>query len=311
MTPKYREQSLSGAVPDEHPECSTSNWAARRRWTLVFALLGPSLSACSKDDHKPPPAALTDAGDPKPSTPNTCDSPNVGCPCDEPGKTVSCGEVIFKSADYVTCSIGTRTCGENDNWGVCAGQQIVTLNAWQTHGLRPSAQPGGTASGNTCDPFLFQINADLSNGDGGIGTGVQLADGGVELAPVTGVMGGCVGTQHITITPDASPATDLQITTVATPPTPNSVQFSAALPTCAGVGSAPIWTVDQPSVATIDSSGKLTLQYPYVGPIQVTAYAGGISAVVTVHVTVAAVDTSKVTNGGPIATSFLSTCGVP
>ena len=225
---------------------------------------------------------------------------------------MACGEVIFKSEAYTTCSIGTRTCGDDKAWGGCAGQQIVTLNAWQAHGLRPQAQPTGTGAGNTCDPFLFQINADLTNGDGGIGTGVQLGDGGaVELSPVTGASGGCVGMQTITITPNSSPATDILITTVATPPTPNSVQFSAMLPACAGAGTAPVWTVDQPSVATIDATGKLTLQYPYVGPINVTAYAGGISAVVTVNVKVAAVDYSKVAGGGPIATSFLSTCGVP
>ena len=226
---------------------------------------------------------------------------------------MTCGEVVFKSDAYVTCSIGTRTCGDDDKWGACAGQQIVTLNAWQKNGLRPQAQPGGVGASNTCDPFLFQINGDLTNGsDAGVGTGLQLDDAGaVTLTPVTGASGGCVGAQTISISPNTSPATDIQITKIVTPPTPNSKQFSATLPACAGVGTAAIWTVDQPSVATIDSTGKLTLQYPYVGPIHVTAYAGGISATVTVNVTVTQVDYSKVAGGGPIATSFLTTCGVP
>jgi hypothetical protein len=254
-----------------------------------------------------------DAGEaPKPSAPKTCTSTDEGCPCTKPGATAACGEVLFKSDDYITCSIGTRTCGDDRKWGTCVGMQVITLNSWQANGLRPQGQPNGVPANNTCDPFLFLINGDLTNGGaGGPGTGLELTDAGaVQLTKITGVSGGCTGMQTITISPSASPATDIQITTVAVPPTPNSLQFSAMLPSCAGSVS-PVWTVDQPSVATIDSTGKLTLQFPYVGPIKVTAYAGGISAQVTANVTVSATDISKVTNGGPIATQFLSTCGVP
>jgi len=308
MVPKHLEPRGRALGP-----ASRGSRARLRLLSFASALaLAATANACSKSADRPPTPAVEDAGLPKP-TPTPCSSPDTGCPCETSGESVSCGEIIFKSDAYITCSIGTRTCGEDEKWGICAGQQIVTLNAWQKNGLRPQAQPGGVGAANTCDPFLFNINTDLTNGDAGlVGTGVQIGDSGaVELTQVTGLAGGCVGAQTITISPNASPGTDLVLTSVTIPPTPNSIRFSATLPACAGVGTAPVWTMDQPSYATISTSGVLSLQYPYVGPIHVTAYAGGLSATVTVNVSVSVVDHSKVTNGGPIATSFLSTCGVP
>jgi hypothetical protein len=268
--------------------------------------------SCSKT---PRPAATHEGEDDdisaRQNSADLCRTPNTDCPCEEPGQVVNCGEVVARSPEYVSCSMGSRTCEEGGKWSKCVGQQVITLNSWQAGGLEAQAQPGGTASPTTCDPFLFVVNADVT--DHSVNTGVQTGGSGVQLKQVTvtgGPIAACPMGTMLTVTPNTSPAKDLQLTVVASPPTPNTVQFNATLPACAGT-LQPIWTVDQPSYATISASGKLTLLYPFVGIINVTAYVGTLSTVVPVNVTVSAVDSSAVTNGATVATQFLSTCGVP
>lgn len=289
-------------------------WVSRwRSWQLYFGLALGSLAACSSpSSNKAAPVDGIDDDKPKPAAPRSCATPTAGCPCEDVAKVVDCGEVAFRSKDYVSCSIGRRTCGEDGTWGKCVGDQVITLNSWQTKSggaTKTQAQPGGVPADNDCDPYLFQIPGDVTDGTNGSGV-IVTTDDTVTLKPVPVTMA-CTMAATITISPSTSPATDIVITTVASPPTPNTVQFTATLPACAGM-TQPIWTVDQPSVATISTTGLLTLQYPYVGTINVTAYAGGISSTVASHITINATDTTGVGALGPaLVAQFNQTCGVP
>ena len=263
----------------------------------------PLLLACSKAPRAdgtpdgqslPPQADIVDA----------CVTPNTGCACDEPGRVVNCGEVVARSDQYVSCSMGSRTCDSNGKWGTCVGQQVITLNTWQGPGVKTAAQPAGMPAPTACDPYLFKVSGDVT--DYTPGGSVETVGGKVQLKSTSVAVTACPMGTMITITPSTAPTKDLVLTVVASPPTPNTVQFTASLPACAGAFT-PIWTMDQPSYGSISSTGLLTLQYPYVGPINVTAYVGGLSSTVVSDVTVSAVDTSA-TGAAAVASQFLTTC---
>lgn len=272
-------------------------------WRGVGALvLLPLALACSKGSRD----GLADDGQHTPSQTSTdpCASPNTGCACDEPGKVVSCGEVVARSEQYVSCSMGNRTCSDKGKWGECVGQQVITVNSWQVPGAKTQTQPAGMAAPTTCDPYLFTVTGTVSDYTGS--GSVETVGGNVQLKKSTVSVSGCPMGTVLTVSPNTAPTKDLVLTAVASPPTPNTIQFTATLPACAGAFT-PIWTMDQPSYGSISTSGLLTLQYPYVGPINVTAYAGSLSATVTSNITVNAVDTSA-TGAAAVASQFLTTC---
>jgi hypothetical protein len=196
---------------------------------------------------------------------------------------------------------------------------VITLNSWQVKSLRlqgvPS-QPSPVSANSTCDPTLFEIPAVLGS-PGTLNDGsVSVLDGGGITLTLTGtgaVTSGCgdAAPPPLVVSPgDAS----LVITSLATPPSPNSVSFTASTSGCAGDGGVgAIWSTDQPGIASINEAGVLSLAFPYAGPIHVTAYAGTLSGTGTVNVTVNAVDTSGLPAGadaGGISNAFNTTCGV-
>jgi hypothetical protein len=271
--------------------------------------VGGLLWSCSGANDAPPSIGGETQGGPEASVaPLDCTVPNAGCPCTQPGEIVKCGKVVYKSENYTSCSIGLQTCEPDGTWTGCEGSQVVTLNSWQLNDLRLMSQPAPVAaSTNPCDPNLFEINSILASD----ASGVTNTDGGVTLT--YGGAGGGAGCGDaapppLSVTPaDAS----LQITQVAIPPSPNTLTFQANLSGCAGDGSVnAIWTVDQPGIATVASGGAFSLAYPYAGQIHVTAYAGTLSGTATVNVTVNALDTSGVADGGGLANAFAHTCGV-
>lgn len=288
---------------------------------VVFAVavgalsIGALLWSCSGSNNDAPPAV----GDVQGTAPTAtaapdCSVPNAGCPCTQPGEILKCGKVVYKSENYVSCSIGLRTCEPDGTWTDCAGSQVVTLNSWQASGLRLLSQPAAVSANNMCDPSLFEIPSILgtvgtSINDGGI---TVLDSGAITLTQSgAGVVVGC-SDAGLAVTPgDAS----IQITTLATPPSPNSLQFQASLSGCAGDGGvSALWTVDQPGIATVNEGGAFALAYPYAGPIHVTAYVGSLSGTATVNVSVNLVDTSALVDAGldanGIAKAFTTTCGV-
>jgi hypothetical protein len=206
----------------------------------------------------------------------TCTGSSTGCPCSQAGETVSCGNVTYKSERYVTCSMGNRTCEANHTWGDCIGNQVVTINSWQQGGLKAlTAQPAPVAALDPCDPSLFQTEADLDAGtyDASITVndsgGVQITGGPLPLSSCT----------KLIVTPNTAPANTITITQVSSPPVPNNLQMTATpFPVgCYLAKVPPIWAIDRTDVATIGASGNLLLQFPYAGPLNVTAYLGTLS----------------------------------
>jgi len=273
--------------------------------------IGGLLWSCSGANDGPP--AIGDTSGTSPSAtaaPLDCTVPNAGCACTQPGEMLKCGKVVYKSENYTSCSIGLRTCQADGTWTDCQGSQVVTLNNWQLDGLRllSQTQPAPISASSACDPNLFEITGLLATDAGGVssadGGGVTLTYGG------TGTGAGCgdAAPPPLAVSPaDAS----LQLTQVSIPPIPNTLQFSANLSGCAGDGSVNvIWTVDQPGIATVAEGGAFSLAYPYAGPIHVTAYAGTLSGTATVNVTVNAIDTTGVTDGGGLNSAFKNQCGL-
>jgi hypothetical protein len=284
--------------------------------SIAVLSIGGVLWSCSGANDAPP--AVGDSPEPTATAsaaPLDCTIPNAGCPCTQPGEMLKCGKVVYKSENYTSCSIGIQTCQADGVWTDCQGEQVVTLNSWQANGLRLlSSQPAPISAGNACDPSLFEIPAVLGPQDGGLAT----LDGGALTLTNYGGGGastaGCgdAAPPPLVVSPgDAS----LLITQIpsdgAVQPSPNSVQFAATSSGCVGDGSVnAIWTVSQPGIASVSTSGLLSLAYPYAGPIVVTAYAGSLSGTATVNVTVNVLDTTGVSDGGGLTTAFSHTCGV-
>jgi len=136
-------------------------------------------TACSHGGHDGAPfAGVADAGDKPLPTSDPCETPNKGCACENADEVIDCGQVERRSGDYVSCTIGKRTCDGN-TWGECIGDRIATLNVpargQQTQGLGTSK----ACIDNPCDPFCQRIVDDANglNLDGG----PFINDGGLTM----------------------------------------------------------------------------------------------------------------------------------
>lgn len=119
------------------------------RWVTGLAM---ALATWACSQSKP------DAGDPGGTNStgpvDACATPNEGCPCDEPGKVVDCGHIELRSGDYVSCTMGRRTC-MGATWGACIGDQVTTKRfAGGGDGLHfNDLAVGATACTDPCDPY--------------------------------------------------------------------------------------------------------------------------------------------------------------
>jgi hypothetical protein len=182
------------------------------RVALTFVVLLLS-SACSHGGHDSAPFVGTGgAGDELPP-PNVdpCATPNKGCGCETPDEVVDCGQVERRSGDYVSCTMGKRTCGADNTWGECIGDSIATLTVsaagQRTLGLGTSQ----ACIDNPCDPYCQRV-VDDANGlplDGG----PFITDGGLTLKPTVPLPSGSGCTSLV-----MSPATqDVTVTATSTP----------------------------------------------------------------------------------------------
>ncbi len=189
---------------------------------------------------------------------SACSTPNEGCPCSVEGQTAACGSVKQQIGDYVQCSMGDRRC-IGGRWGACEGTTIVTKSiqpqpSIHTSALQATPTPCGGAS--ACDPYC-QLYSDTPQPSmtGGT-TGLAMNDGGITLAGT----GGSSTCTSLTISP-TNPT--LTITSLSTPiiTNPASLTFTPTfLPAgCTPAGTQPTWVVSRPDLATISSSGTLTL----------------------------------------------------
>ena len=88
------------------------------RLALALALLAFG-NACSHGGHDTAPfAGASDAGDHQPvPTVDPCETPNKGCACENADEVIDCGQVERISGDYVSCTMGKRTCHGRQHLG--------------------------------------------------------------------------------------------------------------------------------------------------------------------------------------------------
>lgn len=257
--------------------------------TLAF-----TLSACGQSS----PAVLDEATQKGDSSTITCLTPEEGCPCDAPGTIVDCGEVVRRTGDYVSCSIGKRACNAGA-WGACIGDQISTKSV--TGGLHFNGLGGSTTcTDNPCDPYCNNFIDDGSGLDAG-DSGLAISDGGVSLSGTLNAGSSCTSLV-ITPTPQTLTVTKLS------PVTPATLDFNASLlPAGCYPGVVPaLWSIDKYNLGTIDTTGLLNVVTPVAGPINVTAFAGTLTkATAIANVVVKVVDISGAP-GGVTDANFVS-----
>ncbi|MEI9937107.1 MAG: PA14 domain-containing protein [Pseudomonadota bacterium] len=179
--------------------------------TLVcLALLG-----CSSGPDHSPSLGLGDGGTTKPAPiVGACDTPNQGCECETQGEVIDCGQVERVSGDYVSCSMGRRTC-DDGKWGVCVGDGIATLHIPAGQRRTLGLGTGMTCPDNPCDPYcrvVVDSPTDLPLPDGG----PFVTDGGLQVLPtVSNGSGTCTSMvvkptpQDLTVTGAASGSSGL------------------------------------------------------------------------------------------------------
>ena len=171
--------------------------------TIAVALMSV---ACSHGKHESAPylGLDPDAGADKhaPSA-DPCETPNLGCACETADEVVECGQIERRSGDYLSCSIGHRTCTDG-TWGVCIGDAVSTLTfpagGQREQGLGSSQ----VCADNPCDPYCQRFVDDS--------TGLNLPDGGALR-----VNGGITLNQTVPL-PSGNGCTSLSMT-----PTPQTV----------------------------------------------------------------------------------------
>jgi len=91
---------------------------ARKLFCCGLGLL--PLLGCSGGDERAHAAALDDGTPPDLHQVGVepCAEPDLGCPCEEEGVTLSCGNVTEFRGTYRICSPGGRLCADGV-WGEC------------------------------------------------------------------------------------------------------------------------------------------------------------------------------------------------
>lgn len=259
----------------------------RSRQFLSVLLLTAAVTACEQDDTLP--QASSDPGSRPLDPADLCKTPNQGCPCDDSGQVVDCGKVVEQHEDYVTCSVGHRSC-DSGTWGTCVGERQTQARAagqppagssYRVQALGTSAEcPAGF---DPCDPFCNQFVDEP--GDFPVGTGFENGADGLTLSESV-----AVGCDSLSIT-----ATDTTVHVNQFSPITlqeGTVGLTAEL-LPAGCRPSPFlttWTLDKFDVAQVtgtnDQNGEFAVTSPVAGDVEVTAYAAGLSGSLTLHVKV-------------------------
>lgn len=107
-----------------------------------------------------------------------------GCPCSPAGSTVECGEIVRRSTDFVTCSMGHRTC-TGGSWGICEGDKIAlhSVGALDIGGIHTEGFPSGPCIDDPCNPACYTFDQ-----DGGVDAGPNFTtnESGITLQPADG-----------------------------------------------------------------------------------------------------------------------------
>ena len=274
-----------------------ARWLAAGIETVLAVLAG-----CASPGDYP---GIEGAGlppDPTPSEP--CAVPSEGCPCSDPGQAITCGDVVQKAGDYVTCSQGARTCGSDGQWGACVGDFTYKSRTPAGRGeVHYKLNAPAACINNPCDPGCETFMDDGSGLDAGVDSGLNITDAGVSLYGNPVPQSVC---SSLSVAPTPG---SIVITSMA--PSPNTASFTASIGPANCYAGTPtyLWSINKYDVAQISTSGLLTVAVPYAVPISVTAYAGTLSASTVCNVTVNVVDTSAAP-AGYSNTQFPATTGV-
>jgi hypothetical protein len=234
----------------------------------------------------------------------TCATPASGCPCPDEGKTAACGSVVSHEGNHVECSEGTVTC-KAGVWSKCVGDKTYMKTLGTDDGLHVQGLglTPGNCTGDPCDPYCQSYVDTPTDFDGGADSGITVTDSGVSLVGIVTKTTSCTG---LSVTPAVE---SLTVTSIpATGPIVYTGSPSAAftftdalLPAGCYAGAPPtVWTLDNPTIASISAAGTVSLVSPIATTFHVTAYSGGWSNAASpaqVNVVVNAVDTSNAPAG--------------
>jgi hypothetical protein len=220
------------------------------------------------------------------AAPNLTGPIDTGDACTTQGAQTACGTTVRQEADYVVCAVGVRTC-QNGTWGDC-----VTTGQRQIQSRRDRLQTVGTTkacgSWNPCDPFCQEIDDNSNTVTPGADAG-YLVDGGVTLK-LTKVEVGSTSCTSLKITPNSSTLTINQLSPTTTSPSQVTVSAELQPSGCYPATTPVLWSIDRTDIATIDSTGKLTLVTPISTPIVITGHSGNFTGNATVQVSVNVAD---------------------
>jgi hypothetical protein len=261
--------------------------------------VGLAAAACTNLGDAPPVDNSDTVG--RPSGGDSCATPSTGCPCSNEGKKAACGSVISHEGDHVECSEGSMTCRMGE-WGSCVGETTHGMTLQSHGGLHAEGvtATAGACTDSPCDPYC-QAYTDTPPGfDAGAGSGINVTEAGVSLVAVVSKTPACTSftvspsTENLTVT--QIPASG-SIVYTGSPSAAPLTYSDALLPSTCYTGTPPtVWTLDNPSIATISASGVVQLVSPIATTFHMTAYSGGWSnsaSPATVNVVVNAVDTSS------------------
>jgi len=179
----------------------------RTPW-VALTVLGLTLLGCSSSSDRSPALGVGDGGpDKPPPTVGACDTPNLGCECELQGEVIDCGQVERVSGDYVSCSMGRRTC-DGGKWGACIGDSISTLHIPTSQRRSQALGTGMNCPDNPCDPYcrvVVDSPTDLPLPDGGAFTN----DGGLQIVPTTQTSSGLCTSMVVKPTPQNLTVTGL------------------------------------------------------------------------------------------------------
>lgn len=277
------QSSKCASAGGAHPQRTTlAHWSKR----LAVVLLAPVVLALACGDDERP--GLTGGSGTKNQTaPERCATPNEGCECEREGASVDCGRVEEEHGDYVTCSMGTRWC-TGGKWTACTPERVTLKSIQPREQPRLKMQALGSARKcgpdfDPCDPYCNETTDTPDDLDAGPNF---TNDGGLTLVPTE------IASCDISI---SASTTQVTVTSLSAPLAP-PVTFVL---TATGAGCPPspfptLWTIDKVDRAAItgtnNQDGVMTIAAPIAGPVQVTAFALGLTASISVYVKVNILD---------------------
>ena len=286
------------------------------RWLAVWLVGATGFLGCGDDARTV--RGIGGSALPPNGTPEACAVPARGCPCEEEGETVDCGETLASEGDVVTCSMGRRTC-EDGSWSACSSsrleQKSLRTRSFGYHTLGQGDRgPCPTDYENiACDPYCY-AQVDEPDDDLDLPPNFDVTPGGLTIVE-TGA--GTCSSIDLVASSTTLTVTSLNPLTVAEG-TPVTLRVTQSPSRCLRVPFATKYVVDQPDRARttgmLNDDGVLELQSAVAGPLVVTAYAGGRTDSVTIDVKVRIVDTTGVppdVTGTTFRNDFYDSAGKP